>query len=80
MLLKDGVKYFPYEYSSEKELEKMVIEHYKEIFGNDTLFFDPQIMTNNIGVTQKRWLNTRFERKQWFIRIELAQHSIYLSI
>ena len=78
MLLKDGVKYFPYEYSSEKELEKMVIEHYKEIFGNDTLFFDPQIMTNNIGVTAKSdGLILALNRKQWFIlEIELAQHSL----
>ena len=56
----------------------MVIEHYKEIFGNDTLFFDPQIMTNNIGVTAKSdGLILALDRKQWFIlEIELAQHSL----
>lgn len=56
----------------------MVIEHYKDIFGNDTLFFDPQIMTNNIGVTAKSdGLILALERKQWFIlEVELAQHSL----
>jgi len=33
ILLKDGVKYIPYEYSSEEELVQMVVEHIKEIFG-----------------------------------------------
>ena len=51
MLLKDGVRYFPYEYSSEEELEKIVFEHYKEIFGTDSLLFDSHLMTNSIGKT-----------------------------
>lgn len=33
----DGVKYIPYEYEDEKELEQMIVEHYKDIFGK-TLF------------------------------------------
>jgi hypothetical protein len=38
VLLKDGVKYFPYEYASEEELTEMVVEHYKDIFGTNSLF------------------------------------------
>jgi len=34
LLLKDGVKYLPYEYTSEEELTQMVIEHYKEAISN----------------------------------------------
>jgi hypothetical protein len=44
VLLKDGVGYFPHEYASEEELAQMVIEHYKDIFGVYSLFFDPQTM------------------------------------
>jgi len=44
VLLKDGVKYYLYEYSSEKELANMIAEHYNEIFGENTLFFDEQTM------------------------------------
>jgi len=50
LLLKDGVKYLPYEYASEEELAQMVIEHYKEIFGANTLYFDPQTMKTHIGI------------------------------
>ena len=34
-MLKDGIKYIPYKYKNEEELEKMVIEHYKEIYGEE---------------------------------------------
>ena len=40
ILLKDGVKYLPYEYASEEELAEMIVEHCKEIFGINTLYFD----------------------------------------
>ena len=82
LLLKDGIRYLPYEYFSEEELEQMVIEHYKEIFGADALFFDPQIMTTAIGISAKSdGLIVSLEQKRWFIlEVELAQHSLHKHI
>ncbi len=40
ILIKDGVRYSVHKYANEDELEKMVTEHYKEIFGESALFFD----------------------------------------
>ena len=82
MLLKDGVRYFPYEYSSEEELEKMVIEHYREIFGSDALFFESHIMNNSIGFSAKSdGLILSLNRKQWVIlEVELAKHSLHKHI
>jgi len=50
LLLKDGVKYLPYKYSSEEELAKMVTEHIKEISGEKVLFFDPQTVKTNMKI------------------------------
>lgn len=50
IILKDGVRYINYEYTSEGELEKMVIEHYKEIFGKNVLFFGKQKIETKAGV------------------------------
>src|SRR3990170_7678308 len=82
LLLKDGIRYLPLEYFSEEELAQMVIEHYKEIFGAGTLFFDPQIMTTAIGISAKSdGLIISLEQKQWFIlEVELAQHSLHKHI
>jgi len=53
ILLKDGVKYLPYEYASEEELTEMIVEHCKEIFGINTLYFDPQTMKTRRHKRQK---------------------------
>ncbi len=82
MLLKDGVRYFPYEYSSEQELEKIVIEHYRELFGADTLFFEPTLMNNSIGVSAKSdGLIVSLNQRQWcLLEVELAKHSLHKHI
>ncbi|MEM1552960.1 MAG: hypothetical protein QXH03_09890 [Candidatus Bathyarchaeia archaeon] len=41
ILLKDGVKYLPYEYNSEEELTKMVTEHIKESSEKTPSIFTP---------------------------------------
>ncbi len=78
MLLKDGVKYLPYEYDSEEELEKMVVEHHTEIFGKDALFIKPQIWITSIGISSKSdGLLLSLKQKQLFIlEVELSQHSL----
>lgn len=68
LLLKDGVKYFSYEYTSEKELTQMVIEHYREIFGTDTLYFEPQTMKSSMGVKVRNdGIILALDQKQWYI-------------
>ena len=78
LLLKDGVRYFPYEYAREEELAQMVIEHYKEIFGKNSLYFDPQTMTTNVGINARNdGIIIDIERNKWYIlEVELAQHSL----
>jgi len=44
ILLKDGIKYNLYSYTSEEELADIVVEHHREIFGKSSLYFDPQTM------------------------------------
>jgi len=78
LLLKDGVRYFPYEYTSEEELTQMVTEHYKEIFGTNTLHFDPQTMKTHIGIIARNdGILVALDQKQWYIlEVELAEHSL----
>jgi len=42
LLLKDGIKYLPYRYKDEDELEQMVIDHYEVIFDKNAVFFQKQ--------------------------------------
>lgn len=82
ILLKDGVKYLDYEYGSEEELAQIVIEHYKEIFGTNALYFDPQTMKTHIGITARNdGVILAPDQKQWFLlEVELAQHSLHKHI
>lgn len=41
------------EYTSEEELEEMIIEHYKEIFGLDSLYFAPQTMKTHMKIESR---------------------------
>jgi hypothetical protein len=78
ILLKDGVKYFPYFYKSEEELATMVKEHFKEIFGENTLYFDPQTLKTRIGIEARSdGLILTTDQNQWYIlEVELAEHSL----
>jgi hypothetical protein len=82
LLLKDGVKYCPYEYNSEEELAQMVIEHYKEIFGESALFFDPQTMKTQIGIEARNdGIVLTPEQNRWYIvEIELSKHPLHEHI
>ena len=53
MLLIDGVKYDLWTPKEEKQLEEMVKEHSKEIFGKDSIYFDlKQKLTSKAGVEE----------------------------
>jgi len=78
LLIKDGVKYLPYDYTSEEELAQMVIEHYKEIFGKNSLYLDPQTMKTHVGIEARNdGIILDIEQNKWYIlEVELAQHSL----
>jgi len=82
VLLKDGVKYFPYEYASEEELTEMVVEHYKDIFGTNSLFFNPQTMKTQIGIeTRNDGVILALDQNRWYIlEVELAKHPLHEHI
>jgi hypothetical protein len=82
LLLKDGIKYLPYEYSSEEELEQIIIEHYKEIFGANTLYFDPQTMKTKIGIESRNdGIILATDQNRWYIlEVELSKHPLHEHI
>ena len=82
IMLKDGVKYFLHEYVSEEELARMVIEHYKDIFGIESLYFDPQTMKTQTGVEARNdGVILAFDQNRWYIlEVELAKHPLHEHI
>ncbi|MEM3731527.1 MAG: hypothetical protein QXG27_02930 [Candidatus Bathyarchaeia archaeon] len=78
ILLKDGVKYLPYEYNSEEELTKMVTEHIKEIFGENAIYFVPQTMKTNIKIESRNdGIILALGQNLWYIlEVELAAHPV----
>ncbi len=82
ILLKDGVKYFPYVYKNENELENMVFEHHKEIFGEDAILLSKYVITtpSGIGAVPDAFVLS-IKQKKWFIvEVELSKHSLYQHI
>ena len=79
MLLKDGVKYVLHSYGSEEELENMVTEHYREIFGKNSLYFDKETMRTRAGVQARNdGIIISLDENEWFIlEVELSTHSLY---
>lgn len=82
LLLKDGIKYFLHEYSSEEELVQMVVEHCKEIFGANAMFFGPQTMKTRIGIeTRNDGVILTTDQKRWYIlEVELSKHPLHEHI
>jgi len=82
ILLKDGVKYLLYSYISEEELQHMVIEHYKDIFGMSALLFDPQTMRTQIGIEARNdGIILSLDQNKWYIlEVELAKHQLHEHI
>jgi len=82
ILLKDGEKYLACDYSSEEELTKMVVEHYKDLFGPNALYFDPQTMKTHIGIaTRSDGIIIRLDKNLWYLlEVELAEHPLHRHI
>lgn len=84
ILLKDGVKYFLHSYDSEEELKGMVIEHYKEVFGSDSIYFDfePKLRSRaGIGSKPDGCVIVLRPELHWIIlETELSKHPLYEHI
>jgi len=82
ILLKDGIKYFPYSYKDENDLVDMVEEHFEEIFGKNTLYFDPQTLKTSIGIEARTdGLILSLTDNIWHIvEVELAKHSLHKHV
>ncbi|UXM84524.1 DUF5655 domain-containing protein [Methanococcus aeolicus] len=79
ILLKDGVEYIQCNYKYENELEKMVFEHHKEIFGDNTLLFNKSKIKTvaNIGTIPDAFV-VDLKNKNWYIvEVELKNHDVY---
>lgn len=78
ILTNDG-KYEPYEYKNEDELEKIVIEHAKEIFGENCLFFPKKLIQNkfNTKTIPDGFLVDVKNKKFYIVEVERNEHDFY---
>ncbi|RLI78787.1 hypothetical protein DRP05_06130 [Archaeoglobales archaeon] len=85
IVVKDGVRYYPYNYKNEneKELEDLFKEHVKYIFGENSLFFEgTKIKTEHsgIGTIPDGFVLLLEDRKWYIVEIELSTHQIFSHI
>lgn len=83
-LLIDGVRYKLWTPKEEAALEDMVKEHTKDIFGEDSIYFDiKQKIKSKAGVASipDGYAITFEDRPKWYIaEVELASHGVYEHI
>ena len=81
-LFKDSIRYLPYNYQSEQELENFVVEHHEEIFGENTLFFEKKKLRTPSGIGSiPDGFVLDLKKKKWYIvEVELAAHSVFNHI
>lgn len=81
VLLIDGTKYNLWVPQSEDELEKAIKEHYKEIFGNDSVYLDLKQKLRSkagIGSIPDGYVLTFEDTPRWcVIEVELSSHPLY---
>lgn len=82
MLLIDGVKYRPWTpKDEEKEFHPLIREHSKEIFGENSLYFDVKHVlktTSGIGSIPDAYVINLSKPFEWFVvENELASHPVY---
>jgi len=83
MLLIDGVRYQPHKYRDELELESMVKEHAKDIFGEDSIYFGKKeiLSLSGIGSIPDGYAITFKDPPRWyFVEIELSSRPIFEHI
>lgn len=82
IIVKDGVKYRPYKYESENELEDVFRKNTDTIFGNGSLFFDKTKIksSSGIGTIPDGFVLLSDDEKWYIIEVELATHPLYEHI
>lgn len=81
MLLIDGVRYELWTPPSEDEFERMVIEHSREIFGEQSIYLDLKQKLKSvagIGSIPDGFVLTLGQKPQWYVvEYELSGHPLY---
>jgi predicted transport protein len=81
MLIIDGVKYKLWTpKDEEKEFHPLVKDHYKEIFGKDSLYFDTKHVlktVSGIGSIPDAHVISLSKAELYVVEIELASHPVY---
>jgi len=82
MLLVDGIKYRPWApRDEEKEFHPLIREHSKEIFGEDSLYFDVKHVLktmSGIGSIPDAYVINLSKPSEWYVvENELASHPVY---
>ena len=82
MLLIDGIRYEARMPSNEEELENMVVEHHKEIFGPECIYFDVKhkLKGRSVAAIPDALAITFNPDRWWIIETELSTHPIYEHI
>lgn len=82
ILLKDGIRYLPYKYKDEDELERLLVEHSEIIFGADSVTFSKRKIKARSGIaTIPDGFVLLINEKKWYIlEVELASHPLYEHI
>lgn len=82
ILFKDGVKYIEYQYKNELEIEDMVYEHYKYIFGKDSIFLAKRKIKTNAGISTipDAFVLSLDDKKWYLIEVEMKSHQLYEHI
>lgn len=83
MLLIDGVKYVEWTPTSEGEFERMVEEHAKDIFGEQSIYLEKHRLRtkSGIGSIPDGYVIVFGDQPQWhIIEVELSTHPLYEHI
>lgn len=82
VIVKDGIRYLPYQYEDEDDLETMFRKHVDIIFGNVSLFFDASKIKSRSGIgTIPDGFVLLLDEENWYIvEVELAMHPLYEHI
>jgi len=84
IFLVDGARYKLYRPKNEDELQRIVEEHYRDIFGQDSIFFDfePKLRsTAGIGSKPDGCVLILSPKPRWVvIETELSAHPLYEHI
>lgn len=82
ILYKDAVRYIEYQYKNESEIEEMIFEHSKKIFGEDSLLLTRRKIKANsgIGTIPDAFVLSLGDKKWYLVEVELRNHPLYEHI